>query len=65
MVSRLTLSARSMLHYLEEDSPYYPKRLRQYLASNVPTVITARGNLKILKLGNMLALFCSRKGKRH
>lgn len=54
-----------MLHYLEEDSPYYPKRLRQYLASNVPTVITARGNLKILKLGNMLALFCSRKGKRH
>lgn len=50
-----------MLHQLEQDSPYYPERLRQYLASNAPTVITAQGNLEILKQGDMLALFCSRK----
>ncbi len=50
-----------MLHRLEQDSPLYPERIRQYLAPNAPAVITARGNLDILKQGDTLALFCSRK----
>jgi len=50
-----------MLHRLEQDLPLYPERVRQCLAPNAPTAITARGNLDILRQGDMLALFCSRK----
>lgn len=50
-----------MLHHLDQNSPHYPERIRQHLASKTPTTITALGNLDILKQGDMLALFCSRK----
>ncbi len=50
-----------MLYYLDQNTPLYPERFRQYLAPNAPAVITARGNLDILKQREMLSLFCSRK----
>ncbi len=50
-----------MLHYLDQNSLLYPERIRQYQAPNAPAIITARGNLDILKQSDMLALFCSRK----
>lgn len=50
-----------MLHYLDQNSLLYPERIRQYLAPNAPAVITAHGNLDILKHRDALALFCSRK----
>ncbi len=50
-----------MLHHLDHNSPYYPERIRQHLASQTFATITALGNLDILKQTDKLALFCSRK----
>lgn len=50
-----------MLHHLDQNSPHYPERIRQHLASRTPATITALGNLDILKQSDTLALFCSRK----
>ncbi|MGI8566374.1 MAG: DNA-processing protein DprA [Pyrinomonadaceae bacterium] len=57
--SRLTSHAPAgMLHHLDQNSLLYPERVRQHLA---PTLITAHGNLDILRQSETLALFCSRK----
>jgi len=43
---------------LTPDSPYYPTRLRGFLAEGAPPEITVRGNLDILR-ATKLAIFCS------
>jgi len=51
----------SMFHHLDQHSPHYPERLRHLPAYQPPAMITALGNLDILKQDNLLALYCSRK----
>lgn len=48
----------SNLHRLRRTASPYPATLQRYLGGRAPAVVTARGNVDILRT-RMLALFCS------